>query len=168
MTETLPTLIAKYKQHGILVDTNILLLYYVGLYDPLLIQKFKRTIMFTVDDFNLLLILFNRFNKIVTTPNVLTEVNSLANSMQDSIKIEFFKKFKENIYLLDEHYIDSKSLSLKDMFLKYGLTDTAITQVVKNKFLLLTDDYKLSQYLSKIKIDVINFHHIRTFAWQSI
>jgi len=64
MTESLPTLIAKYKKRGILVDTNILLLYYVGLYDPLLIPKFKRTIMFTIEDFNLLLMLFNRFNKI--------------------------------------------------------------------------------------------------------
>ncbi len=48
------------------------------------------------------------------------------------------------------------------MFSKFGLTDSAIIELVKEKYLVLTDDAILFQYLEKNRIDVINFTHLRT------
>ncbi len=37
--------------------------------------------------------------------------------------------------------------------------------LAKNKYLVLTDDLKLGNYLQKVGIDTINFNNIRTYGW---
>ncbi len=93
--EYLDTLLARYKSKGVVIDTNLLLLYFVGLYDPHRIQKFKRTMTFVLEDFYTLLSFFNYFDKVVTTPNILTEVNSLAGQLPNDIKVLFSPVFAE-------------------------------------------------------------------------
>jgi hypothetical protein len=45
----------RYKTRGALVDTNILLLFFIGKYDRSQIGKFKRTKIFTPEDFDIVL-----------------------------------------------------------------------------------------------------------------
>ncbi len=49
-----------------------------------------------------------------------------------------------------------------DRFPKLGLTDSAILHLAKDKYLVLTDDFTLCQFLQKAGIDVLNFNHIRS------
>jgi len=79
MKEHIRSLFAKYKQRGILIDTNILLLWFVGNVNPGRISQFNRTEKFLTQDYEFLINILTYFSKIVTTPNVLTEVNSLIN-----------------------------------------------------------------------------------------
>ena len=81
MIEDVKALFARYQQAGILVDTNVLLLYVVGLVNRKRIPLFKRTKQFISEDFDLLAQIFQSFQRVVTTPNILTEVNSLANQL---------------------------------------------------------------------------------------
>lgn len=79
------SLIKSYKQRGILIDTNILLLWFVGSVNRQRISKFNRTEKFEPEDYDLLLRLLEYFfPKIVTTPNILTEVNSLSQILHHS------------------------------------------------------------------------------------
>ena len=162
MDEYLRNLLYKYKSKGLLIDTNLLLVYFVGKYDVMLLGKFKRTIAFTIDDFKKLERLFLFFDKIVTTPNVLTEVNSLSNQLPESVKINYYEKITQHIVKLDENYIESKKICELTHFPKFGLTDTGIIELVKGKYLVLTDDFRLANYLDKMMIDVINFNHLRS------
>jgi hypothetical protein len=57
MSEEIQRLVGRYARKGILIDTNILLLYFVGNFDQDLISSFKRTLQFTVEDYNTLLLL---------------------------------------------------------------------------------------------------------------
>jgi rRNA-processing protein FCF1 len=161
----LERLLARYRSKGVLIDTNLLLLYLVGRYDPRRIPKFKRTMIFAIEDFFTLLKFFEYFNEVVTTPNILTEVNSLANQLPDNIKVGFYPKFAEQIAALQEHYIESAKLSSTPHFLKLGLTDSGILNLAQDKYLVLTDDFPLAGRLEKQGIDVINFNHIRTMNW---
>ena len=43
-----------FRRKSLLIDSNLLLLFIVGLCDPARIVKFKRTAQFTVDDFECL------------------------------------------------------------------------------------------------------------------
>lgn len=158
-------LLARYKSKGVLIDTNLLLLYLVGMYDPQRIPKFKRTMIFAIEDFFTLLKFFEYFNEVVTTPNILTEVNSLANQLPDNIKAAFYPKFAEQIATLQEHYIESAKVSSAPHFLKLGLTDSGILNLAQGRYLVLTDDFPLAGRLEKQGIDVINFNHIRTMNW---
>lgn len=47
-------LISRYAPRGILIDTNILLLYFVGTTNPDRIARFKRTQTFVKEDYNVL------------------------------------------------------------------------------------------------------------------
>lgn len=167
MNQLLLDLIKKYSQKGIFIDTNILLLFFVGAIDKNLISNFKRTNNFVIEDYDLLLSLVEKFNKIITTPYVLTEVNSMGNQLQSNYKLIFYDIFSKTIENnLVEIYNSSKNLSKIDLFNKFGLTDTSIENSCKGKFLVLTDDFRLSQFLSTKNIDNINFNHIRTQNWK--
>lgn len=84
------SLLESYRQKGILVDTNILLLYFVGSVNPKRISQFKRTNQFNVDDFQLLVQILGYFQKIVTTPNILTEVSNLTGQLTEPEKSSCF------------------------------------------------------------------------------
>ena len=42
----------------------------------------------------------------------------------------------------------------------------AIIDLVKGQYLVLTDDFRLSNYLGKQGIDVLNFNHLRFASWR--
>jgi rRNA-processing protein FCF1 len=147
----------------LLIDTNLLLVYFVGSYDRNLIGNFKRTITFTVEDFEKLQRAFIFFDRIVITPNILTEVNSLSNQLPENIKLQYFDKIKDQISRLEENYVESKVICELTHFPKFGLTDTGIINLVKDNYLVLTDDFRLANYLEKIEVDVINFNHLRDY-----
>lgn len=165
MTDNLITLINQYKQAGILIDTNILLLLFVGNADPKKIQLFKRTAQFAPEDHALLSKLLSYFARIVSTPNILSEVSSLSGQLGEPFKREFFVSFSKEIELVDERYIRSIDVARMDEFAKFGLTDSATIDLSNQRFLVLTDDFRLSQYLSRNNIDAINFNHIRVPGW---
>ncbi len=165
MIEPIGQLIARYSQKGILVDTNILLLYFVGSFDQNLIPRFKRTLQFTIEDFEMLLTLLQPFNKVITTPNILTEVSNLSGQLGEPARGRYFQTLAEKIALMEEHYVESRDASTQEEFINVGLTDTGIGKLSKDGYLVLTDDFQLSQSLQKKGIDVINFNHIRPLGW---
>jgi rRNA-processing protein FCF1 len=154
-------LLSRYSNKGILIDSNLLLLYFVGKYKPSEIPKFKRTASFEINDFRLLLSILRRFNKIITTPNILTEVSNLSNQLPNNFKLTYYSEFANQVLLLDEKYITSSNICSLEHFRKFGLTDSGIIEAAKNQHLVLTDDFKLTNFLENMKVDVINFNHIR-------
>lgn len=161
MIET-QVLLAKYRTKGIIIDTNILLLYLIGLVNRERIPRFKRTAQFIPEDYDLLLQIVDGFQKVITTPNILTEVNSLANQLGEPERSQCFMIFTKLIAQLTEEYIESKLIADREMFSRFGLTDCGIMYVAKDKYLVLTDDLKLSLYLKAQGIDTINFNNLRS------
>jgi len=165
MTDLLVSLIKRHRRTGIVLDTNILLLLVVGEYDPDLIPRFKRTRQFAQEDFKTLVRLLAYFRVRLTTPTILAEVNSLANQLAEPARGKCLIKFAAGIAVLAEHYEPSASLAALPMFGRFGLTDGAIMRLAEQKLLVLTDDFRLAQYLSSAGVDVINFNHVRVAAW---
>jgi rRNA-processing protein FCF1 len=158
-------LIIQYKDLGILIDTNILLCYLIGMLNPKKIPVFKRTRQFGVEDFSMICSVLRHFRKIVTTPNVLTEVNSFSRQLKDPDRTKLSGILANHIKVLDEHYIESRIAAGRGEFAKLGLTDCGIIHLSPKKYLVLTDDFTLANYLSKNGVDVINFNHIRVAGW---
>jgi len=71
-------LIDKHRAKGVLVDTNLLVLFLIGLVNKRRILSFKRTQYFTVEDFDLLSRLIDWLGRLVTTPHVLSPVSDLT------------------------------------------------------------------------------------------
>ena len=91
MTDPLLALMQRYHSRGVLVDTNILLLYFVGKFKREQVPNFKRTAQFTPEDFDLLFRLLSRFDHIVTTPNVLSEVSNLSAQLGERRRLPIFE-----------------------------------------------------------------------------
>jgi rRNA-processing protein FCF1 len=152
-----------FRREGLLIDSNLLLLLFVGLYDRARIEKFKRTSQFTIEDFQLLLTFIRRFKLVVTTPSILTEVSNLLGQLSGNLKASLYEHFAEAIKSLYEHYTPSHELGSEKTFPVFGLTDTAILEAARDKYLVLTDDFRLSQYLEHKHVAVVNFNHSRSF-----
>jgi rRNA-processing protein FCF1 len=160
---TLEEALARYRSAGVLVDANLLLLYVVGAHDREMISSFKRTAKFTPEDFLILTTVLDTFHRVVTTPHVLTEVSNLAGQLKEHLKPAVFQLFAQTIQVLSEEYVPAREVSSHPAFSGFGLTDTAILQQARGKYLVLTEDFRLSQYLGHQGVDVLNFNHLRTY-----
>ena len=162
MTNSIIDLIAKYYTKGIIIDTNILLLQLVGAVNRERITRFKRTAQFTPEDYDILVGLVKNFQKVVVTPNILTEVNSLTNQLGEPERSQCLNIFSILTTKVEEEYIDSNVVTKHELFTRFGLTDCGIMLLSKNKYLVLTDDLKLHLYLKSLGIDTVNFNNLRS------
>lgn len=165
MSGDIRSLFVQYRQKGILIDTNILLLFFIGSVNRDRISKFSRTEKFISEDYDTLLEIISFFPKRVTTPHILTEVNSLSNQLGEPERSKCLNFFAASLSLLDEHYVDSQTISQRSEFFRFGLTDCGILEVAQNKYLVLTDDLKLTVHLQSQGIDTVNFNNIRVLNW---
>ena len=165
--EYISNLFLRYKRKGILVDTNLLLLYFVGNYNPRRILSFERTKSraYTIEEFILLVHIFAFFDKRITTPNILTEVSNLSGKLSDDEKLIYFSEFEKQTSNFDEEYTPSTSICSLKHFKNFGLTDSGIINLVRDKYLVLSDDGPLVGYLQNVGIDAVNFNSIRFLAW---
>jgi hypothetical protein len=155
-------LISRYADKGALIDSNLLLAYFIGSYDSQAMLNFKRTRSFTVRDLDLMKKLLSLFKKIVTTPNVLTEVSNLAGQLGDAVRTNFLSQMAKKVEVLDEEYCASSQACSHQYFAKCGLTDAAMMEVARKRYLVITDDFRLANIMASLEIDVINFNHIRS------
>jgi hypothetical protein len=156
-------LIERYQNAGVLIDTNLLLLYFVGVYDRTLIPRFKRTDKFAVEDFATLHQFIMQFKVIATLPYILAEVSNFLGQLTDRDKRACFEGFAVGIGMLEEPQLTSARIARTDEFKRFGITDAGIYLAAKSRYLVLTDDFRLSQYLRVGGIDALNFNHLRTY-----
>jgi len=160
-------LLSRYKSKGILIDTNLLLVYFIGMYDSRRIESYKRikSKAFSIKDLEVISAIFNYFDKIITTPNILTEVSNLSNQLDEDERLIYYLLFAKLVSLFDEEYVPSSRVCSLDHFNRFYLTDSGIIELVKDKYLVLTDDFKLSGKLRSSGIDCIQFRDLITVAW---
>lgn len=159
MIEILTT---KYRKKGILIDTNLLILLLVGSYNENMISSFKRTVNYTVEDYKYLKTFLSRFDKHFYTPNILTEITNLTDSINSEPSFSFFQHIKYALSIFTEDSISSDEIMQLKSFLKFGLTD-AVNCKLSDKYLILTDDLRLYSFLANQRLPAINFNHIRDF-----
>jgi hypothetical protein len=160
MIEHLHNLVRRCARSGLLLDTNLLLLYVIGRSDPDQIGK-GRVAIFARSDLTVLEQFMAHFHHHLTTPNVLTEINSFLGQLSGNLRERCREQLRSDIEILAEQHVDSRRASQQDAFLRFGLTDCGIHLLAMNACLVLTDDFALSQYLDSKGLAALNFHHIR-------
>ena len=69
------------------------------------------------------------------------------------------------VTILDENYVQSGTAVSVAGFSRPGLTDSVISQLAQSRYLVLTDDLKLTIHLQTNGVDAINFNHLRILNW---
>lgn len=152
------------RQKSVLVDTNLLLLLLLGAFDPARIHKFKRTQQFSDQDFYLLVNFLNTFDKVLTTPHILTEVSNLGGQLGSDFKKAFFAVYAKSLQKLEEVFRASIEIVATDLFSNLGLTDAAIGLVCSDAMIVLTDDSVLAQTLATKGIRALPFDILRAYS----
>lgn len=161
MTNQLDQIYIQHKNKTVILDTNILLVYLIGCIDPKLIKDFKRTQAYCIEDFYVLDYLIKKFEKISTTPNILTEVSNLGGQLSGNLKTEFFIILSQFIQVIGEEYLPSNEVVKNHFFVKYGITDTGIFDLINTgNYLVITNDFRLSGNFSNYSV---NINHLRTY-----
>jgi len=153
----------------VLVDTNLLLVYLVGLYDITtsyqLVNTFKCTKSdYESGDFDVLDAFLNNFHVRVTTPHILAEVSNIIiaelNYTAKDLCLGLIQKMIPATF--HEHHIPAKDLLAEDKVRTYGVPDISILRsAVAGPYLVLTDDDKLSVYLYKVGVDTLSLSEIK-------
>ena len=99
----------------------------------------------------------------MTTPHILTEVSNFAGQLADRTRTGMFETLSAGIGLFDERHTPASDLVTDPAFPRFGITDTAVLREAKGRYLVLTDDFRLSQYLQWEGVDVFNFQHLRFY-----
>jgi hypothetical protein len=157
-------LISQHSRSGILVDTNVLLLFFVGRYDRELVERFGRTAdRFVSRDYDTLVGFLQGFERIVTTPHILTETSNLMGHLSGRAKAGCFALLVRSFETVRETYVPSAELAQRapDSFGKLGITDTAILEAAAEPYLVLTDDFSLYNRLTSKGLAAVNFNHLR-------
>jgi len=163
--EYIGSLIGRYRGGGVLVDTNLLLLYFVGAYDTSQLQNPSRTDQFEPEDFVVLDAFMRQFDQVVTTPHVLAETSNLLGQLRDHVKAACFPLLRQSISLMREHRPPAATIGADPGFLQFGITDAAIAEASPGAYLVLTDDLPLYGYLGGRGVDVLNFNNIRLLEY---
>jgi len=146
---------------SVLLDTNLLLLLIVGLYDKDLIEKHKRTNIFTKDDFELLIKCIAECQVIWVTAHCLAEVSNLLKQSNRNKDNQLVSYLAEVTSKFRESHIKKEIIYKKDCFSRLGVADSGITVKAKRVDCVFTVDFDLYNEISKLGYKVINFNHLR-------
>lgn len=159
MKRVVNPLLKRYGGKPLVLDTNVLLLYWCASFDSGLVHTFKRLNSFSEDDIELLHYTLKSFKTINTTPHVLTEVSNLVNSLPAWRKEDWTSHFVRQVDMVEEHWIAAETI-VKTPAIFLGLTDAALC-VLASTHVILTIDFPLSNYLESKRLNVLNFNHLR-------
>lgn len=146
---------------SIVIDANLLILLVVGSTDRSLIGIHKRTRQFQQEDFDLLLSVLATFSEILVTPNVLTETSNLASQIADPQKSAVLGQLASLIQAHREQHVPSAGVTENREFLRLGLTDCALLDLVGSETTLITADLDLYLAASRVNQQAINFTHLQ-------
>lgn len=148
---------------GIFIDANLLVLLVVGATDQALISKHRRLRRFMVEDYGRLLELIEQAGQVFVTPNTLTEASNLLAQHPHPERSRFFAVFRRIIAKSEEIVVASKTASCNNAFVRLGLTDAVLLEVVSAETPLVTVDLELfAAAFAKGQVAALNFTHLQS------
>jgi predicted nucleic acid-binding protein len=137
-------------------------MYLIGSYKPSFVPKFKRTSMYTEQDFHWLNEYVSKFSRIVVTPQVLAEAWNFLEKISGRDFQEFLERALSILYIMHEDYNSKDELFASDGFKYIGVTDSSVIYTAKKLgCLVLTDDLRAYSYFSANEVMTININHLR-------
>jgi rRNA-processing protein FCF1 len=153
------------RSGGLLIDTNLLVLFIVGSVNLNRIENFKRTRKYSKADYVLLLRVIDKFEPLYTLAHVMAEVSNLSD-LTGRERIQARQTLKSLLAILQEPVMPSLQAAQSNSYNSHGLVDAAIASLASdNKCTVLTDDLDLYLALNHEGIAVLNFTHLQAREW---
>lgn len=142
------------------IDSNLLVLLAVGATDRKLVSKHRRLRRFEVADYDRLVAMIHNVDKVLVTPNTLTEASNLIGQHGEPERSKCYDTLRLLIEESREVVVHSVTASRNAAFSRLGLTDAALLEAISPKRPLLTVDLPLyAAALAGGEESAINFVH---------
>lgn len=131
----------------LILDTNLLLLYFVGNYDSSFISRCPTTQDFTEQDYIRLINIVKDSKEILITPQILAEVSNLSERISEPKFSLYMQSLISKLSTFNEKHIPMiQLLNDEKNLIRLGFTDLSIVEVSKKyDCIILTKDFKLFQ-----------------------
>lgn len=141
-----------------LIDTNLLVLLILGGSDQNLIGSHKRLRNFNLEDFKGLEMVLSDATGFVTLPYILAECSNLIGIGKNAppAAVILFERF---VRKADEIATKSEEVVQHQYFRSFGLTDSAIIYLVRDRVHVVTVDHALHGVLVDLGIRSTNLRH---------
>ena len=171
---------SRHKSDGIILDSNLLLLFLIGNYNSQLIDNYnpisKSRQDYSVDDFERLKQILKLFlNKIIITPQIIAEVSNLTitgnRSAYGEQLLGYIKAVISLMQEMTEHHQSSNCLWGMEIKIisEFGFTDLTILELAKEKRLpILTDDFPFFSLAISKKIPTFRFSDYKNSKYKLV
>lgn len=148
----------------IVIDTNTLLLVVLCATNINYLKSHKRLNTFNEDDYILIEELLNSYDKIITTPNVWTEVDNLCtNTIHGDDKYIYIQTIKKFVCEFIELYTPTKTIIDQHIaFYELGFSDTGLLELAIEHKNLITSDSTLSDFARASNVNVIDLKEYKS------
>ena len=147
--------------NNVLVDSNLLFVLIVGHMSRDNVGRARRTEQYSVDDFDLLQTKLAEFDEVLVTPHVVAETSNLLGYLAEPLLSAARARLAALLPAWHEHYTRSAALIATPVYLRLGLTDSALFSMASASVTLLTDDLHLFLAAESDGRSAINFTHLR-------
>ena len=103
----------KRNREGIILDTVVLLLYFIGKFDINYIKGFEPTHAFSREDYELLNRIINPFKRIIITPQILAELSNHSKNNITDKKLHHYLAMVFN-FLRDKEKVEEYHMKIED------------------------------------------------------
>ena len=127
-----------------------------------MIAKHRRLKEYTSGDYDILIEVLSPVGRVFVTPNTLTEASNLLAQHGDPERSRFFDRLRYIIQESEEIVVASLDAASNKEFVRLGLTDAVLLEVITKETPLLTVDLPL--YLAALELHegaAVNFSHLR-------
>ncbi len=147
---------------GYFVDAQLLVLFTVGRVNRDIIAKHRRLQAYSIEDFELLVSLVGPTQRLLVTPNTLTEASNLLAQHGEPERSVLLEGLRVLIEDGEEVVVASATAAANSEFLRLGLADAALLEAATVETPVLTAD--LGLYLAavaKAPESAVNFTALR-------
>lgn len=150
-------------RRGIILDTNLLLLYLVGSWNRECISTEKRLVGHGLDSmvYDGIVTIISKFPQLVVTTHILTELCNLSDSLNKKNDGQFFRFITDWLQDTKERRNEARHLTKIELFHQLGLADSSLIQASLNGYFVLTIDVECAEAISRAKGNGLNYNNIR-------
>ena len=144
------------------MDANLLVLLVAGALDPDIIARHRRLRTFGPEDFERVQEMVSGFERVLVTPNTLTEASNLLGQHREPERSRLLTTLRILIDESHEVVVASADAAGHPSFPRLGLTDAGLLGLVSQDTPLVTVDLNL--YLAASKADpasAVNYRHLQ-------
>ena len=147
---------------GVFVDANLLVLLVAGALDPDIIARHRRLRTFGPEDFERVQEIVSGFERVLVTPNTLTEASNLLGQHREPERSRLLATLGILIDRSHEVVVAGAEAAAHPSFPRLGLTDAGLLGLVSRDTPLVTVDLDL--YLAASAVDAlstVNYRHLQ-------